>query len=128
MQLTITPNFAQERALNMLRRDWKSHNTFMVYAPTGSGKTGLAAFIVAGFVSRGMRVLFCAPYTILIGQTANGSVIQQILPTFYVNRLQQQFSKYFSSLQIALADVEPPVYNISAITNSGSKIVAQVYV
>lgn len=61
MQLTITPNFAQERALNMLRRDWKSHNTFMVYAPTGSGKTGLAAFIVAGFVSRGMRVLFlCA--------------------------------------------------------------------
>ncbi|EDT2204846.1 ATP-dependent helicase, partial [Salmonella enterica] len=48
MQLTITPNFAQERALNMLRRDWKSHNTFMVYAPTGSGKTGLAAFIVAG--------------------------------------------------------------------------------
>ncbi|EAZ5465379.1 DEAD/DEAH box helicase [Salmonella enterica subsp. enterica] len=69
--LNITPNFAQERALNMLRRDWKSHNTFMVYAPTGSGKTGLAAFIVAGFVSRGMRVLFCAPYTILIGQTAN---------------------------------------------------------
>ncbi|EJI3434866.1 hypothetical protein NEU65_003345 [Salmonella enterica] len=58
----------------------------------------------------------------------NGSVIQQILPTFYVNRLQQQFSKYFSSLQIALADVDPPVYNISAITNSGSKIVAQVYV
>ncbi len=69
--LTITPNFAQERALDMLRRDWKSHNTFMVYAPTGSGKTGLAAFIVDGFVSRGMRVLFCAPYTILIGQTAN---------------------------------------------------------
>ncbi|EFV3361975.1 hypothetical protein HRB15_002228 [Salmonella enterica] len=58
----------------------------------------------------------------------NGSVIQQILPTFYVNRLQQQFSKYFSSLQIALADVDPPVYNISAITNSGSKIAAQVYV
>lgn len=55
MQLTITPNFAQERALNMLRRDWKSHNTFMVYAPTGSGKTGLAAFIVAGFVSRGIQ-------------------------------------------------------------------------
>lgn len=71
MELTITPNFAQERALNMLRRDWKANDTFMVYSPTGSGKTGLAAFIVAGFVSRGMRVLFCAPYTILIGQTAN---------------------------------------------------------
>ena len=71
MELTITPNFAQERALNMLRRDWKANDTFMVYSPTGSGKTGLAAFIVAGFVSRGMRVLFCAPYTILISQTAN---------------------------------------------------------
>lgn len=76
-------------------------------------------------------------FAVLVGETqgyvsrvasGNGSVIQQILPTFYVNRLQQQFSKYFSSLQIALADVDPPVYNISAITNSGSKIVAQVYV
>ncbi len=33
MELTITPNFAQERALNMLRRDWKANDTFMVYSP-----------------------------------------------------------------------------------------------
>ncbi len=26
MELTITPNFAQERALNMLRRDWKAND------------------------------------------------------------------------------------------------------
>lgn len=70
----------------------------------------------------------CSKLCVLLHTRINGSVIQQILPTFYVNRLQQQFSKYFSSLQIALADVDPPVYNISAITNSGSKIVAQVYV
>jgi type IV secretory pathway VirB4 component len=38
---------------------WKANDTFMVYSPTGSGKTGLAAFIVAGFVSRGMRVCLC---------------------------------------------------------------------
>jgi hypothetical protein len=62
------------------------------------------------------------------GIPANGSVIQQILPTYYVNRLQQQFSGYFSLLQIAMAENDPPVYNISAITNSGSKIVTQVYV
>ncbi|MEI4920268.1 DEAD/DEAH box helicase family protein, partial [Klebsiella pneumoniae] len=54
----------------MLRRTWKAHDSFIVYAPTGSGKTGLAAFIAAGLVSRGMRVLFVAPYTILINQTA----------------------------------------------------------
>ncbi|MGT3216587.1 DEAD/DEAH box helicase family protein, partial [Yersinia enterocolitica] len=43
--LNITPNFAQERALNMLRSGWKDNRTFMVYSPTGSGKTGLSAFI-----------------------------------------------------------------------------------
>jgi hypothetical protein len=69
-----------------------------------------------------------SPFFANHGIPANGSVIQQIIPTFYVNRLQQQFSGYFSSLQIALTEVDPPVYNISAITNSGSKIVAQVYV
>ncbi|MGJ0639435.1 DEAD/DEAH box helicase family protein [Xenorhabdus bovienii] len=68
--LKITPNFAQERALNMLRQNWKQHRTFMVYSPTGSGKTGLAAFITDGYVSRDMRVMFCVPYTILVDQTA----------------------------------------------------------
>ncbi|MGN5575745.1 hypothetical protein [Enterobacter sp. Lyrl_3] len=69
-----------------------------------------------------------SPFFANNGIPANGSVIQQILPTFYVNRLQQQFSRYFSSLQIALTSVDPPVYTISAITNSGSKIIAQVNV
>ncbi|MHB2314718.1 hypothetical protein ACYBPY_28685, partial [Klebsiella pneumoniae] len=36
--LNITPNFAQERGLSMLRRTWKAHDSFIVYAPTGSGK------------------------------------------------------------------------------------------
>ncbi|PHM31315.1 DEAD/DEAH box helicase [Xenorhabdus innexi] len=68
--LTITPNFAQERGLNLLRQNWKQHRTFMVYSPTGSGKTGLAAFITAGYITRNMRVMFCVPYTILVEQTA----------------------------------------------------------
>lgn len=78
--LTITPNFAQDRALNMLRREWKVQNSFMVYAPTGSGKTGLAAFITDGFVSRGMRVLFVAPYTVLLRQTASRFVSYGLNP------------------------------------------------
>lgn len=69
-----------------------------------------------------------SPFFAENGIPANGSVIQQILPTFYVNRTQQQFSQYFSSLQIALSESDPPVYTISAITNSGSKIITQVYV
>lgn len=51
----------------MLYRDWKADDTFMVYSPTGSNKTGSAVFIAAGFVNRGMRVPFCVPYTTLIG-------------------------------------------------------------
>ncbi|HFK4064876.1 TPA: hypothetical protein ACG1UU_002280 [Kluyvera ascorbata] len=69
-----------------------------------------------------------SPFFAENGIPANGSVIQQILPTFYVNRLQQQFSQYFSSLQIALTESDPPAYTITAITNSGSKIITQVYV
>lgn len=69
-----------------------------------------------------------SPFFASHGIPANGSVIQQILPTFYVNRLQQQFSPFFSSLQITLTETDPPEYCISVITNSGSKIVTQVHV
>nr|WP_276059096.1 hypothetical protein [Escherichia coli] len=69
-----------------------------------------------------------SPFYANNGIPATGSVIQQILPTYYVNRIQKQFSQYFSSLQIALISDDPPVYNISAITNAGSKIITQVAV
>ncbi|CFQ96998.1 TPA: hypothetical protein ACJ2X1_003849 [Yersinia enterocolitica] len=69
-----------------------------------------------------------SPFYANNGIPANGSVIQQILPTYYVNRIQQQFSQYFSSLQIAMVSDDPPIYNISAITNAGSKIITQVNV
>lgn len=69
-----------------------------------------------------------SPFFANRGIPAQASVIQQILPTYYVNRLQQQFSQYFTSLQINMTKDDPPVYNISAITNAGSKIIAQVNV
>ena len=69
-----------------------------------------------------------SPFYANNGIPASGSVIQQILPTYYVNRIQKQFSQYFSSLQIALISDDPPVYNISAITSAGSKIITQVAV
>lgn len=100
--LNITPNFAQERALNMLRRDWKSFGSFMVYAPTGSGKTGLAAFIADGFVSRGMRVLFIAPYTILINQTAQ-RFIEYGLPEDEISFIWQKHPSYDPTLKIQIA-------------------------
>lgn len=60
------------------------------------------------------------------GIPAQSSVIQQILPTYYVNQLQTQFSKYFSSLQIALTQASPPIYQINVITNSGAALISEV--
>lgn len=62
------------------------------------------------------------------GIPANSSVIQQVLPTYYVNRLQRQFSQYFSSLQLLPVSIDPPIYTISVITHSGSKIITTVNV
>ncbi|MBJ9353575.1 DEAD/DEAH box helicase [Citrobacter koseri] len=103
--LNITPNFAQERALNMLRRDWKAYESFMMYMPTGSGKTGLAAFVAAGLVSRGMRVLFVAPYTILINQTAQ-RFAQYGLPEDQISFIWRDHPNYDPNLQIQIASAD----------------------
>lgn len=103
--LTITPNFAQERALSMLRREWKQHNSFMVYAPTGAGKTGLAAFLTAGFVSRGMKVLFVAPFTVLITQTAQ-RFVQYGLPAENIAYIWRDHSNQDLSKKIQIASAD----------------------
>lgn len=103
--LNITPNFAQERGLNMLRRTWKAHDSFIVYAPTGSGKTGLAAFIAAGLVSRGMRVLFVAPYTILINQTAQ-RFTEYGLPEDQISFIWRDHPNYDPNLLIQIASAD----------------------
>lgn len=69
-----------------------------------------------------------SPYFSQYGIPAVPSVIQQIIPTFYVNQLQRYFQPYFSSLQVAVTSIDPPVYAISAITKSGSKIITEVAV
>lgn len=69
-----------------------------------------------------------SPFYSQYGIPATASVIQQIIPTYYVNQLQSFFQQYFSSLQIALTQTDPPVYNIAVITNSGSKILTEVRV
>ncbi|CCW31047.1 conserved hypothetical protein [Xenorhabdus nematophila F1] len=103
--LEITPNFAQERALNLLRQSWKQHRTFMVYSPTGSGKTGLAAFITDGYVSRDMRVMFCVPYTILVDQTA-ARFTEYGLPEHEISYVWRDHPNYDPTrlIQIASAD------------------------
>lgn len=103
--LNIEPNFAQDRALKSLRREWKQNRTFMVYAPTGSGKTGLAAFITAGHISRGKRVIFIAPYTILVRQTT-ARFVEYGLPEDEIGIIWRDHPDYDPErlIQIASAD------------------------
>ncbi|WP_038195820.1 DEAD/DEAH box helicase, partial [Xenorhabdus bovienii] len=103
--LEITPNFAQERALNKLRQNWKGFNSFMVYAPTGAGKTGLAAFITQGFVSKRKKVMMICPYLVLINQTAQ-RFIEYGLPEDEIRYIWRDHPNQDPSklIQIASAD------------------------
>jgi len=66
--LTLRPH--QSNTLNTLRRDWKNYDTHLLSCPTGGGKTAIAAEIIAGLSSRGIRSVFLAPYVTLVEQTA----------------------------------------------------------
>ncbi|MCA7012498.1 DEAD/DEAH box helicase [Dickeya dadantii] len=103
--LSITPNLAQGRALNELRANWKTNASFMIYSPVGSGKTGLAAFITDGLVSRNMRVMFVAPYTVLLDQTAT-RFVEYGLPAEEIGYVWSDHPAYDPTrlIQIASAD------------------------
>jgi hypothetical protein len=68
-----------------------------------------------------------SPFYANYGVPAAGSVVQQILPTFYMNRLQKQFAQYFASLSIAYdTTATTPTYNISVMFNNGTTYQAKV--
>lgn len=60
----------QQKAVTLIRGNWKQHNTHQVSAPVAFGKTALAAYLMKSFADRGKRSLFVAPYTVLVEQTA----------------------------------------------------------
>lgn len=103
--LTIQPREKQIVALNMLRSAWKQHASFMMYAPVGFGKTAIAALITAGFISRNMRVMFAAPYTVLLDQTA-ARFIEYGLPAEEIGYIWRDHPAYDPRrlIQIASAD------------------------
>lgn len=52
-----------------IRQVWRSNLRMVAMAPTGAGKTRVAAKIIEGCTSRGMRVCFVVPRISLVGQT-----------------------------------------------------------
>ncbi len=105
MMLTIQPREKQIVALNMLRSAWKQHSSFMMYAPVGFGKTAIAALIASGYISRNMRIMFVAPYTVLLDQTAN-RFIEYGLPAEEIGYIWRDHPAYDPNrlIQIASAD------------------------
>ncbi|HCB1815480.1 TPA: DEAD/DEAH box helicase family protein, partial [Citrobacter braakii] len=103
--LNIQPREKQIVALNMLRGAWKQNNSFMLYAPVGFGKTAIAALITDGFVSREMRVMFVAPYTVLLDQTAT-RFMEYGLPGEEISYVWRDHPSYNPTalIQIASAD------------------------
>lgn len=69
MNLKLRPH--QERIINKLRKRWKEKRTHVIYCPAGGGKTAIAAYIANGMIKKGMKVLFLAPYQVLVMQTAS---------------------------------------------------------
>ncbi len=103
--LNINPKEKQVTALNMLRANWKQHRTMLLSASVGFGKTAIAGFIADGFVSHGMRVLFVAPYTTLITQTAN-RFVEYGIPADEISYIWRDHPMYNPDklVQIASAD------------------------
>ena len=62
-----------------------------------------------------------SPFYAQVGIPAQQSVIQQIAPDFYVQRIQQMYAQYFASLIIAKDPAAAvPTYNINATLMDGT--------
>ncbi len=72
----------------------------LVYASVAFGKTILATHIVAGSLDKGKRIMFVAPYTALINQTAE-SFMKQGIPKPGVMQADHPFTDPANRLQIA---------------------------
>lgn len=101
MKLTLRPK--QEEVLNQLRKHWKTHRTHLVSANVGFGKTVIAAAITNGFYQRGLRVLFVAPYTTLVNQTAQ-RFIEYGLPQPGIIWQNHEWTDPSNKIQVASAD------------------------
>jgi hypothetical protein len=64
-----------------------------------------------------------SPFFADLGIPQYQTVVTQVLPTFYVNQIQQYFAPYFASLTITqVPAVLPPQYNVNVVCHSGAII------
>jgi len=91
----------QKASIDELRSSFaKGLKRPMLYAPVAFGKTVVAAHIVTGVLDKGKRVLFVAPYTALINQTAR-SFMAQGIPQPGIMQADHPWTNAGKRLQIA---------------------------
>jgi len=62
-----------------------------------------------------------SPFYANYGIPAHQSVMQQIMPDFYINFTQQYYSQFFANLSVAKLPTADPEYRFSVITHQGFK-------
>lgn len=67
-----------------------------------------------------------SPFYANNGIPAKPSVVQQVMPDFYVWRIQALFAQRFASLIVSKQDGLDPVYNINVVTNRGERITQSI--
>ena len=63
-----------------------------------------------------------SPFFASWGIPAKPSVVQQVVPNFYVTLTQQRFASHFSRLIVRKTTNPTPEYNLSVITTQGFSI------
>ncbi len=68
-----------------------------------------------------------SPFFANYGIPAHQTVVTQVFPDYYAMQAQTQFAPYFASLSIVRVNGSyPPVYNVTAVTHSGSILSAEI--
>lgn len=60
------------------------------------------------------------------GIPSHQAVVMSLFPTYYIQRIQQQFSSKFTSVSVQQLNLPNPTYDISVITKKGSQIITKV--
>lgn len=74
-----------------------------------------------------------SPFYAIYGLPAKPSVVQQVVPDYYIFQTQKQFAPYFASLLMAKVNVQAtkgkapvPTYRVNVTTNQGVKMAMDV--
>lgn len=68
-----------------------------------------------------------SPFYANYGIPAQTSILTQVYPDYYAMQIQSQYAAFFASLTISrVPQSNPPVYNVTAVTNNGALLEASI--